>query len=168
MALRSFVYNSWTPIAVGNTASFTAGGYMALQGGSGTQRFRVEEIYMGGQAGASSVNDMLLSRDSTIGVTLSYSTGALDAILDFSAGALSTAVTTFTIATTEPQRSSAFQLLALSFNAFGGIVRWVTSPNEVGIIGVGNTASGGELSLSCSSATGTPGLMSSHIVYEPY
>jgi hypothetical protein len=57
-------------------------------------------------------------------------------------------------------------LLNLSFNAFGGIVRWA-APDEHGVLRMlGNTASLGELSLSAYTG-GTPGLMGAHIIYEP-
>ena len=69
-----------------------------------------------------------------------------------------------TAATTKPQRSATLHLLHLSFNAYGGIVRWVARPGEEISI-VGNTASLGEASLSCLNA-GTPGAMSAHILYE--
>ncbi len=52
-----------------------------------------------------------------------------------------------TNATNKPQRSSTLKLLNQSFNAFGGILRWVAAPGEEISI-VGNTASLGELSLS--------------------
>jgi hypothetical protein len=57
-------------------------------------------------------------------------------------------------------------LLNLSFNAFGGIVRWVAAPGqEIGMLG--NTASLGEISLSAYTG-GTPGLMGSHFILEPF
>lgn len=167
MALRSLAHTGFTPTGTGDTANLADTTYLALQGGSGTQRCRIEEIYLGGQAGASSVNSVLLSNDSTIGVTLSKGTGCTDAILDASAGALSTVAVGFNTATTKPQRSATLHLLSLSFNAFGGIVRWVTSPNEYGPTLVGNTASLGEISLSAFTV-GTAGAMSAHIIYEPF
>lgn len=167
MALRTYSHTGFTPTGTADTTNLADGTYLALQGGSGTQRFRVEEIYMGGQAGASSVNACVLSRDSTVGATLSNGAGAMDAILDASANALATTVTAFNTTTTKPQRSSTLHLLALSFNSFGGIVRWVTSPQEYGPTGLGNTASLGELSLSALNI-GTAGAMSAHLVYEPF
>jgi hypothetical protein len=56
-------------------------------------------------------------------------------------------------------------LLNLSFNAFGGIVRWVAAPGEE-ISTVGNTQPLGEVSLSAFTG-GTAGLMGAHVVYEP-
>lgn len=169
MALRTFAFTSFTPTAQADTGALTNATYMALKGGSSTQRFRVEEIYMGGQAGASSVNDMVFARHSTVATTpTALAAPASDLLLDASATALATVVIPFTAAATGPQRLAQGYLLTLSFNAFGGIVRWVTSPNEVGITGLGNTASLGEMSLSAKNDTGTAGLMSAHIIYEPY
>src|SRR4029077_15055026 len=72
--------------------------------------------------------------------------------------------------TTLPQRSSTLYLLTLPFNGFGGIVRWVAAPGEE-ISLLGNAAPGtgaaGEISLS-SASTGTPSLMSSHFIFEPF
>lgn len=166
MAKRSFSVATWTPVAVADTTNFTASGYQALQGGSTTQQIKVLEVYMGGQAGASTPTFMVLARDSTVGATTTaLTTGQKDAALDATTAALAAPPVAFVAATTEPQRSSTLGLLNLSFNAFGGIVRWVAAPGEEISI-LGNTASLGEVSLSAYTG-GTPGLMGSHIVYEP-
>ena len=167
MAKRSFKLSTWTPTAVADTTSYSANAYQALQGGSGTQRLNLIEVFMGGQAGASSPSIMIVARDSTVGATLtSLTTGQSDASLDPASAALAAPPQPFTTATTQPQRSATLGLLNLSFNAFGGIVRWVAAPGEeIGILG--NTASFGEVSLSAYTG-GTPGLMGSHFVYEPF
>lgn len=165
MAKRSFSVATWTPVAVADTIAFTASGYQAIQGGSTTQRTNVLEIFMGGQAGASTPTFMVLAHDSTVAVTpTALSTGQKDAALDASSAALAAPVSSFVTASTQPQRSSTLGLLNLSYNAFGGIVRWVAAPGEE-ISMVGNTASLGEISLSAYTG-GTPGLMGSHIIYE--
>jgi hypothetical protein len=166
MALRSFGNPGFTPTQQADTTTLTGGTYLALIGGNGTQRCRVEEIYMGGQAGASSVNAMVLCRSTTIGATTGNS-GTFDNLLDSSGTALATTVVTYNTATTGPSRLAAAQFLALTFNSFGGIVRWVTSPNAVGAITVGNTRPLGEMTLSAANI-GTAGAMSAHIIYEPY
>lgn len=166
MAKRSFSVATWTPVAVADTTNFTDSGYMGLMGGSSTQRINVLEVYMGGQAGASTPTFMVLSRDSTVQATpTALTTGQKDAALDASTAALAAPPVTFVASTTKPQRSSTLGLLNLSYNAFGGIVRWVAAPGEE-ISVLGNTASLGEVSLSAYTG-GTPGLMGSHIVYEP-
>lgn len=166
MAKWSASRNNWTPVAVADAAPMTAAGFMALQGGSTTQRIAVLEVYMGGLAAASAPAQMVVARDSTVfaGAT---SNAVTNAALDPATAALAAPPLAQDVgSTTLPQRSSTLRLLTLAFNAFGGIVRWVAAPGEeLGLLG--NTASLGEISLSSASA-GTPGLMSSHIVYETY
>jgi hypothetical protein len=165
MARYSYAVNSITPTATGDTANLANSTYLAaVQGGSGTQQLKINEVYMGGEAASSSSPTvMVLARDSTVG-TGSVS-GGYTALLDASATAPGTlARNTITNGTTLPQRSSTLHLLHLSYNAYGGIVRWVARPGEE-ITVVGNTASLGEVSLSAFTG-GTPGQMSSHIIYE--
>lgn len=165
MARWSGGLNNWTPTAVADTTNFTNSGYYAIQGGSSTQRTHILELYMGGLAGASAPAQMILARDSTVGATSLV--GAIGPVaLDAASAALAAPPVVFASSTTKPQRSSTLQLLMLAFNAFGGIVRWVAAPGEeIGILG--NTASLGEVSLSHASS-GTPGLMSSHMIFEPF
>lgn len=162
MARWSANETNWTPIAVADTTAFTDTGYMALQGGSGTQRIKISEVYMGGQATASAPSIMLVARDSTVGVTLSV--GRL-AALDPATAALAAPPVVFNTATTKPQRSATLSLLNLSFNAFGTLVRWVAGPDSELVL-LGNTASFGEISLSAFTG-GTPGLVGSHFIFEP-
>lgn len=167
MARRSFKCSTWTPVAVADTANFTDAGYMGLMGGSATQRIKVQEIFMGGQAGASSPSIMIVARDSTVQATpTALSTGNSDAALDPSTAALAAVPISFVASTTKPQRSATLGLLNLSYNAFGGIVRWV-APEGGELQLLGNTAALlGEISLSAYTG-GTPGLTGSHIIYEP-
>jgi hypothetical protein len=166
MARWSASKANWTPVAVGDTANMTAAGFVALQGGSSTQRLNIWEVYMGGLAGASSPSIMVLARDSTVfaGAT---SNAVKNAALDPATAALGAPPLAQDVGSTAlPQRSSTLYLLNLAFNAFGGIVRWMMAPGEeIGILG--NTASFGEASLSAFTG-GTPGVLSSHILYEPF
>lgn len=166
MAKRSFKIATWTPVAVADTVNYTDSGYQGLMGGSTTQKLTIMEVYMGGQAGASAPSIMCLSRDSTVQATpTALAAGASDAAFDPSSAALAAPPVAFVASTTKPQRSATLGLLNLSFNAFGGIVRWVAAPGEeIGVLG--NTASLGEVSLGAFTG-GTPGLMGSHIIYEP-
>lgn len=165
MAKWSAAQNNWTPTAVADATNFTNAGYQALQGASATQRIRISEVYMGGLAAAAAPAQMQFARDSTIGAT--SLSGGTNAALDPATAALALPPVSFHTSTTKPQRSSTLQLLNLAFNAFGGVVRWVAPPDgEIGMLG--NTAALlGEVSLSHASA-GTPGLMSSHIIFEPF
>ncbi len=162
MAKWSANVPTWTPTAVADATNMTNTGYMALQGGNATQTIRIQEVYMGGQATATSPCIMLVARDSTVGATLSV--GRL-AALDPSTAALAAPMIVFNTAGTLPQRSATLSLLNLSFNANGGIVRWVAAPDEE-VKMLGNTASFGEISLSAFTG-GTVGLMGSHFIFEP-
>jgi hypothetical protein len=168
MARWSISNKSFTPVAVADAAAFTDNGYLALQGGSSTQRSNILEVYMGGQATASAPTYMELARDSTVAATsiTAGTNGRGPVALDPASAALAAPPVAVGSSTTKPQRSATLTLLDLSFNAFGGIVRWVAAPGEeIGVLG--NTASFGEVSLSAFTG-GTPGLMGAHIVFEPF
>ncbi len=167
MANRSFALASWTPVAVGDNLVFTDNGYQGLMGGSTTQRCIIKEVMMTGQAATSAPCIMLFGRDSTVQASpTALTTGQYDQSLDPATAALAAPAVAFTASTTKPKRSTTLgALLNLSFNAFGGYTRWTPGPDEE-ISLLGNTASFGELSLSHYTG-GTPGLMGSHIVYEP-
>lgn len=166
MALWSASQQNWTPVAVADTTNFTNAGYLAIQGGSSTQRLEVVEVYIGGLAGSSAPAQMLFGRDSTVGAT--SLSGGLNAALDPATAALAAPPSVFSSSTTKPQRSATLgALLVLSFNAQGGVIRWkVNRGSGEGINLLGNTASFGELSLS-HAANGTPGLIGAHFLYEP-
>ena len=167
MTKWSFELATWTPTAVGDASTMTSNGYCGLQGGSSTQRIDIFEVYMGGQATSSAPTFMTLSRDSTVAITpTALSTGQKNAALDPAASALSSPPTAFTAASTNPQRSATATGINLSFNAFGGIVRWTAMDPTETFKMLGNTASNGEVSLSAYTG-GTPGLLGSHIVFEP-
>lgn len=165
MARYSFAVNSVTPTATADTTNLVDSTYLAfLQGGNSTMRLNVSEIYMGGEAASSSSPTiMVFARSST--VSTGTATGGFSAVLDASNTAPGTVARVGNAAaTTKTQRSSTLHLLHLSYNAYGGIVRWVARPGEEISI-VGNTASLGEATLSAFTG-GTPGAMSSHILYE--
>lgn len=165
MAKRSLSRKTFTPTATADTTNLVDSTYGGvIQGGSSTQRINILEVFLGGQATASAPSIMLLARDSTVAATPGSHT-ALDAALDASTAALAAAPVAGDVFTTKPQRSSTLQLLNLSFNAFGGVVRWLAAPGEEITI-IGNTASLGEVSLSAFTG-GTTGLMGTHIIYEP-
>ena len=165
MARYSLSYTSITPVAKGDTADLVDSQYLhILQGASSTSRLNISEIYMGGEAAStSSPTLMVLARDSTVGATVSAGT-CRNAALDGSGTAPSALAIFGHIAGTKPQRSATLHLLHLSFNAYGGIVRWVARPGEEPSV-VGNTASLGEVSLSAFTG-GTPGAISGHTIYE--
>jgi hypothetical protein len=167
MARRLFTVGSFTPVAVADAANYTDAGYMGLMGGSSTQRIAIQEVFLGGQATASAPTIMLLARDSTVQATpTALATPNSDGPLSASAAALAAPSVSFVASTTKPQRSNSltFPKLNLSFNPFGGVVKW-QPPQGGEFIILGNTASLGEASISA--FTGTVGLMGGTITYEP-
>lgn len=165
MAKRIVSITSVTPTATADTTSLVDATYVSvIQGGSTTQRVNISEIYVGGQATSSAPTIMILSRDSTVAVTAG-STTTTDAALDASTAALAAPPLVGNAWTTKPQRSATLHLTNISFNAFGGVVRWVAAPfEEISI--VGNTASLGEVSFTAFTG-GTTGALGAHLVYEP-
>lgn len=166
MAKWSFVDEGFTPVAVADATNFTNLGYMALQGGSSTQSIDIEEIYVAGLATSAAATPLVLGRDSTVGATLTaLSTGESNAAWDPATAALAAPQQAFTQSTTKPQRSSTLKIMSCGLNAFGGVFHWYCGDSgDLSILG--NTASLGEISLSCFTG-GTPGLVSATIVYEP-
>jgi hypothetical protein len=158
-------WKSITPTATADATNLVDSTYpWILQGASSTQRVKLNEVYIGGEAPASSSPTiMVVARDSTVAATVTAGT-TRNALTDASATAPASVPTVGHIATTKPQRSATLHLLDLSYNAYGGIVRWVASPDEEVSL-VGNTASLGEMSLSAFTG-GTPGACSGHVIYE--
>ena len=165
MARYSLNYTSITPTATADATNLVDSTYpYIIQGGNGTMRLNVNELFMGGEApSSSSPTIMKFARDSTVAVTLTAGT-TRNALMDGSATAPGTIAVFGHIATTKPQRSATLHLLALSFNPFGGTARWQARYGEEISI-VGNTASLGECSLSAFTG-GTPGASSGHLIYE--
>ena len=165
MAKYSFSNASWTPVAFADTSTMVANQAGFLQGGAATQRLTITEVYQGGLAGASSPTFMCLAYDSTVAVTaITLGTNGKNARLDQAGSVQSTLPIPGFSATTMPQRAATLHCLQLGYNAFGGIVRWVAAPGwEIGITGL--SVNVGEVSHSAFTG-GTPGLMSSHILYE--
>lgn len=155
--------NSWTPTATADTTNLADNTHFSVQGGSGTQICKFVEIYMGGEASASSLNIMIMARHSTVGATLTSLTTKQSYTPQNFASVAGTAKP-FVAATTKPQSDVARHLLDLSFNAFGGLVRWVAAPGSE-IYTVGNTASGGEVGLNGFTGA-TSGQMSAHFILE--
>lgn len=166
MAKRSLSTTSLTPLAVADTVAYTnSTGYLGtIFGGSATQRTNISEVFLGGQATVSAPAIILLARDSTVPVTL-VAGATFDAPLDASTGALGAPALVGNSAGTPAQRSATGHLLNLSFNAFGGFVRWLAAPGEEISI-VGTAVSLGSISLSAFTGSSASALMGSHIIYE--
>src|SRR5258708_289387 len=168
MAKRLFQQATWTPTATADATALANTTYMAIEAGTATQQLDVLEIYEGGQASASSINIMQFARSLAFGTTptaLAAPNG--DGPMSTSTAALGTVPVTFVAAATGPTRTNTATTarLNLSFNSFGGIVRWVAAPGEEWtIIGTSVSVSGSTLSAFTG---GSAGLMGAHIVYEP-
>lgn len=169
MGKRSFSVPVWQPTATADTTALANNTFMAIGATNATSGLLVQEIEMGGQASSSTALMMMFARDSTLGATLTaLAAPNSDGPLHTLGQAGQTGSLTFNFAGTSPQRSATTTSarLNLTFNAFGGIVRWQAAPfEEWGIVGV--TASVSESSLS--GFTGSQaGNIGSHIIYEAY
>jgi hypothetical protein len=168
MAKRSFAHINWTPGATADATTLAAG-YMALKGGSATQLIDILEFTAEGMAGASNPTPLILGYDSTIGTTpTALGTPDSDGPMNPATAALALPPVSYVAATTNPQRSSSTSSPKLTWgiNAFGGIIRYNISPTQqISILGSGTST--GEISISCYTG-GTPGLIQSHLLYEPY
>lgn len=155
-------FTSWTPVAVADTTNYTSNGHHTIQGGTSTQRNEVLAVEVVGLAGSSSPTPLWMGRHSTVGATL---TAGRIAPQDGSAVLIANPPTSFQASTTQPQRSATLGYLAnLGLNAFGGILRWYRGPEQrMGM--VGNTASLGELGISCVTG-GTPGAIQTSVTLE--
>lgn len=169
MAKRSAAHKGVTLTVTADTANLVDSTYpFALQGGSTTQKTAIIEVYIGGQTGSSSIQIMCLARDSQVATgSLTKDTALNDSALDVATAALAAAASVFNkAATNKPQRDTALTLLNLSFNAFGGIVRWVAAPGEE-IYQYGSTAvSSGETSLSAYTGSTASGVIGAHMIFE--
>lgn len=167
MARRILSCTTITPTATADTANLASATYpFLLQGGSATQSIKIHEVSISGQAASSSSPTfMLLSRDSTVGVTVTDGTGVMDTYMDPATAALAAPPVSGNTTTTAPQRSSTLHLMNCSLNAFGGVYFWRANKWDECPTILGNTASNGEVSLSAFTG-GTPGAIGEHLVYE--
>ena len=153
------------------TAPATAGLYY-LVGGSAAFQTKVSEVYLGGEAAsASTVAAMAFGRVSTAASAVS---GPIASVLTdiMSSGSLASTFpigyTTWT--TAGPAMAVTGVLLRLSYNAYGGIVRWVSSPDQqitmtgTAAFATGTQGAGGQLMLQ--QTAGTAALMSGHVLFE--
>ena len=166
MAIRTFAVAGFTTEAVADTTNMTNSKYMALKGGSATQRTKIKEVYVAGlEASTSSPQKLLLAYDSTVATNLTaLTTGESDTADDPATAALAAPVVSFTAqGTTAPQRAKAY-LASMAFNAIGGLSR-VRFPFGEEPCMLGNAANAGEVSLSGFTGT-TAGAISGHIKYE--
>lgn len=169
MAKRSFSEATYTPTAIADATNIANATYQAIGASNNTTGLLVSEIYIGGQASASSINIMQFARDSQLGATpTALAAPNTDGPLNSLTPAAQVGSITYTASTSAPQRSNTTTSarLTLSLNVFGGIVRWVAYPGEEwGIFGT--TVSASESTLSAFTG-GSAGLCGSHIIYETF
>lgn len=169
MGKRSFQCPVWVPTATADTTNLVNNTFMAIGATNATSGLLVQEIEIGGQNSASDVKIMMFARDSTLGATLTaLAAPNSDGPMHTLGQAGQTGSLTYAFANTVPQRSATTTSarLNLTFNGFGGIVRWQAAPfEEWGIVGV--TASISESSLSAFTGSGS-GAVGAHIIYEAY
>ncbi len=166
MAKRSFSIDVVTPTATADGTNLVDGTYCgAMVGGSATQRNVISEIFLGGQATASAPTIMVFGFNSLAGITHTNSASAREAPIDSATAALAAPADVGDSTVTKPQRSATLgHVLNLSFNAFGGIVRWLAAPGEE-IQLTGLALDLGSVSLSAFTG-GTPGALGSHFIFE--
>jgi hypothetical protein len=168
MAYRTFTNRNWTPTATADTTALANATYMAIKGGSGTQRIDIKEIKVTGLVNTSSPTLMEFARSSTLAITpTALAAPASDGPMDPATAALAAPPVTFTAAGTGGQRSALTTdaRLDVGLNAWGGIMRWIADVGEQFSL-LGNTTPFGEAYLSAFTG-GTVGNVSAHIIYEP-
>lgn len=168
MANRVFQAATYTPTAQADGGALSSNTYQSMEAASATQILIVKEIQCGGQAIASAVNIMQFARNLTAATTptaLAAPNG--DGPLSGATAPLALVPITYVAAGTGPSRTNtaATARLNLSFNAFGGIVKWFANLREEWEI-IGTSVSVAPSSLSAFTG-GNVGLMGSHIIYEP-
>lgn len=165
MAKYSGNWTSVTATAIADTTALTDNNYCYDIQPSAAHRLQVSEIFIGGEAAASTPLVLKFARCSTASGVLFAGTGGRAPVnLDPLASAQSAPPLGGNSATTDPQRSATLHLLNFSFNAFGGIARWVAAPGyEINAYGV--AANVGDLNLSGFTGTGAAAT-SGHILFE--
>jgi hypothetical protein len=157
MAVYTHGAVGYTPVAHADGASSLAdNSYQAIRTTSASS-LRIVELFIGGEATASTVNRMALRRLSTNGATPTNQVPA--AVNPLSAASVSQG---YVAGTTGPTIASTQHLANLALNTFGGVIRWVAAPGEE-IWGTASTAPNGELCLDSISGVG---VVSTDIKYE--
>lgn len=157
MAQYTTARAGWTPVAHADGAATLADASYHAVRTTTASTLRVVEVFIGGEATASTVNRMSFRRLSTNSSTPTNVTPA--PLNPLSAASVSQSNSA---ATTGPTIASTGHLLNLAFNAFAGIIRWMAMPGEEIWLTAG-TAPNGEALLDSISGVG---VISTHIVHE--
>lgn len=138
-----------TPVAGDMILSWTTGA---------DELARINEIMLGGESGASTVDRMALRRSTTNLITPTAQTPAKRS--PTSPASYTSVATT---AGTQPVTAALPAIWGVSFNTFGGTVLWRALGPDEGLIIAGATVGSAEVSLESSSGTG---VLSGEVVYE--
>jgi len=124
---------------------------------------RVIEVWIAGEAGASTVARIAVNRPGTNGITIGATVQTPEKVDPASVAAafsIAGSATTVSSWSTQPVLSTN-DVISPSFNAFGGVVRWVAPPDSEIIVG----SQGAVANLSFRSRNGTPNV-AGHILVE--
>lgn len=156
----SSAVSSWTPTATTDGSQLTGSGYHALRTAAATDKAKVMEVGVQGEATSSTVNVMSVRRHTTASTT---PTNRVPTPLNpYSQASVFQGFITASTNPTVAALATLQHLLNISLNAFGGLARWVAAPDEELHI-VGTSANNNEVSLASQSGTG---VVSSHFVVE--
>lgn len=161
----SSALQQFSPEAIADATNMTDNKHLNIQT-IANNYVRIIEVYEGGEATSSNANVMRLGRCSTLGATLSFTAnkGFGPVVMNVLTVATVSHKAYDTSTTKSQMSATAGHLLDLSFNAFGGIVRWVAAPEEeIWLFGTATTNS--EAALAGFTGTAT-GIMSAHIIAE--
>lgn len=170
MGKRVFQSPVWTPAPTADAGTTLANSnYMGIGAINNTSGLLVQEIEIGGQSGSSAALIMMFARHGVVAASAAALVAPnSDGPMNTYGQQAATGTLAFIAATTPPQRSNNISSgrLNLTFNAFGGIVRWQAAPfEEWGIIG--NVVNTTESSLSAFTGSGTSAI-GAHIIYEAF
>ena len=136
MAKRTFHAVNFTPTATADTTAMASGTYMAIKGGSGTQKIDIQEFMVSGLAPSTSSPTILqFAYHSTIALTpTALAAPSSDGPNDPASAALALPPVTFTAAGTGGSRSAVTTStrLNLGFNAQGG--RWMDNNRDAYVL----------------------------------
>lgn len=160
MAMYTSAVTLWTPAATAEGAITTSNNAHMVRTTSATNRAKINEILIGGGATSSTVNDVGLRRMTTNSTT---PTARVPVPMDpYSAAAVFSSYITASTMPTTAALATLQHVLNFTYNAFGGVVRWVAIPGGEVVI-ITSTASNSDIGLVNLNGTGP---QSSHYVVE--
>lgn len=155
MPMYTSAYPNLTPVAAAQGSTLlTSNGYLGVRTTAATNAIRLVEVFIGGEATSSTVNRMALRRHSSNSATPAAGAGQVNTTPSpISPWSVASTHATFGAATTNPTTANLNALHVMSFNPFGGVIRWVAAPGEEVWVAT-NTANNSEVSVTSMSGTG--------------